>query len=55
MMKTHPESTNRRLKKVGLFYGARVGAPYRAIAKDHQEGLVWIWIGHHSEYDKFLK
>jgi len=54
-LKSHPENPNLRLKKVGVFWSARVGAHYRAIAKDRPEGLVWIWIGHHSEYDKLLK
>jgi len=55
ILKTHPENPNLRLKKVGVFYSARVGAHYRAIAKDRKEGLVWIWIGHHSEYDRIRK
>ena len=55
ILKSHPENPNLRLKKVGVFWSACVGAHYRAIAKDRAEGLVWIWIHHHSEYDKLLK
>jgi hypothetical protein len=44
-----------RLKKAGIFWSARVGIQYRAIAKQREEGLVWIWIGHHSEYDHWLQ
>jgi len=55
ILKSHPENPNLRLKKVGQFYSARVGIHYRAVARDRPEGLVWIWIGHHSEYDKLLK
>ena len=55
MLKVHPETHNLRLKKVGAFYSVRVGAHYRAIAIDRKEGLVWIWIGNHSEYDTLLK
>lgn len=55
IFKSHPENPNLRLKKVGVFCSARVEAHYRAIAKDRPEGLVWIWIGHHTEYDKLLK
>ncbi|MFM6130820.1 MAG: type II toxin-antitoxin system RelE family toxin [Sphaerospermopsis kisseleviana] len=43
-----------RLKKVGIFYSARVGLHYRALAKERSEGFVWFWIGHHSEYDRLL-
>lgn len=40
ILKSHPENPNLRLKKVGVFWSARVGAHYRAIAKDRPEGLV---------------
>ena len=43
-----------RLKKVGIFYSARVGLHYRVLAKERSEGLVWFWIGHHSDYDRLL-
>jgi hypothetical protein len=52
--KAHPENPNLRFKKVGVFWSARVGAHYRAVAKVRNEGLVWIWIGHHAEYDQIL-
>ncbi len=55
ILKSHPENPNLRLKKVNTFWSVRVGAHYRALAKDRPEGLVWIWIGHHSEYDQILK
>lgn len=55
ILKSHPENPNLRLKKVGAFWSARVGAHYRAIAKDRPEGLVWIWIGSHADYDKLLR
>jgi len=44
-----------RLKKVGVYWSARVGLHYRVLAKERSEGLVWFWIGHHSEYEKLLK
>ena len=55
ILKTHPENPNLRFKKVGIFYSVRVGAHYRAVAKTRKEGMVWIWIGHHTEYDQMLK
>jgi hypothetical protein len=27
---------------------------YRALAIEHETGLVWFWIGSHAEYDKLL-
>ena len=44
-----------RLKKVGIYWTARVGLHYRALAKEREEGLVWFWIGHHSVYEQLLK
>jgi hypothetical protein len=44
-----------RLKKVGSFWTARVGLHYRALARDRAQGLVWFWIGDHSEYDLLLR
>jgi hypothetical protein len=44
-----------RLKKVGPFWSARVGLHYRVLATERADGLVWFWIGPHSEYDQFLR
>lgn len=55
LLKVNPRHSSIRLKKVGIFWTARIGLHYRAIAKDREEGLVWIWIGHHSKYDHILQ
>jgi hypothetical protein len=54
LLKLDPRHPSLRLKKVGPNWSARVGSDYRALANELPEGLVWFWIGHHSEYDKFL-
>ena len=54
LLKENPRYPSLRLKKAGKFWTVRTGIHYRAIAKDRPEGLVWFWIGHHSEYDKLL-
>ncbi len=55
LLKANPRHSSVRLKKAGVFYSARVGLHYRALAKVRPEGLVWFWIGHHLTYDQFLK
>jgi hypothetical protein len=35
-------------------YSARVGIHYRALAYREGELVVWVWIGHHSEYDRLI-
>jgi hypothetical protein len=42
------------LKKVGRFWSVRVGARYRALAVDVDEGLLWFWIGSHADYDDLI-
>ena len=35
-------------------YSARVSKGYRALAKRDKLGVLWFWIGSHSEYNKLL-
>lgn len=55
LMQHDPRHPALRLKKVGSFWSARVGLHYRVLARERTEGLVWFWIGHHSEYGRLLK
>ena len=55
LLKQNPQHPSLRLKKIGIFWSARVGLHYRVLAKDRPDGLVWFWIGHHRVYDQFLK
>jgi hypothetical protein len=54
LLRTDSNHPSLRLKKVGGFWSARVGLHYRVLARERAEGLVWFWIGHHSEYDQIL-
>jgi hypothetical protein len=54
LLKQDTKHPSIRLKKVGLYWSARVGLHYRALAKHRTDGLVWFWIGHHSEYEQLL-
>lgn len=55
LMRANPNHPSVRLKKIGSFWSARVGLHYRVLARARTDGLVWFWIGHHSEYDQLLK
>jgi hypothetical protein len=54
LLKSNTNHPSLRFKKVGVNWSVRVGADYRALGKARSEGIVWFWIGPHSEYDKFL-
>lgn len=55
LLKKDPHHPSLRLKKVGPYWSARVGLHYRAVAREADDGLIWIWIGTHSDYDTFIK
>ena len=54
-LKDNPNHPSLRLKKVGLYWSVRVGISYRALGKERKEGIVWVWIGTHTEYDRLIK
>ena len=54
MLKSDPHHPSLRLKKVGQYWSVRVGRNYRALAKSRPEGLLWFWIGPHSEYEAVI-
>ncbi|MBY0279410.1 hypothetical protein K2Z84_29085 [Candidatus Binatia bacterium] len=53
-LKRDPRHPSLRVKKVGRFWSARLGAHHRALAVEAPDGLVWFWIGTHAEYDQLL-
>jgi len=55
LLKENPHHPSLHIKKVGKYWSARVGMKYRALAVEVDEGLLWFWIGTHTEYDKLLK
>ena len=55
LLKTNPKHPSLHLKKVAKYWSARVGIKYRALAVEIDEGLIWFWIGTHSEYNKLLR
>jgi hypothetical protein len=54
LLKADPHHPSLQLKKVGVLWSVRVTLNYRALAKDRPEGLVWYWIGAHSEYERLI-
>jgi hypothetical protein len=52
LLKADPHHPSLRLKRIGAGWSARVGINFRAIGKSRTEGILWTWIGPHSEYDR---
>jgi hypothetical protein len=55
LLKENSRHPSLRLKKVGDYWSVRVGISYRALGKEREEGIIWIWIGTHAEYDQLIK
>jgi mRNA-degrading endonuclease RelE of RelBE toxin-antitoxin system len=55
LLKSDPKYPSLHLKKAGKYWSARVGMKYRTLGIEIDEGMLWFWIGTHSEYDKMLE
>ena len=42
-------------KRIGELWSVRAGLHYRALGLDVDDGIMWIWIGTHADYDKMIK
>lgn len=55
ILKGDPKHPSLHLKKIQRYWTVRAGIHYRALAVEVDDGLLWFWIGSHSEYDKLIK
>ncbi len=54
LLKANPRHPSLRLKKIDDLWAVRVGVHYRALGVDVPDGIYWIWIGTHADYDTFI-
>ena len=55
LLKENARHPSLHLKKAGDYWSVRVGLGYRALGKERAEGIVWVWIGSHADYDAMFK
>lgn len=55
LLKSDPRHPSLHLKKVGRFWSVRAGQGYRATGVGVDDGILWIWIGTHDEYEIFIQ
>ena len=55
LLKADPRHPSLRLKRVGRHWSVRIGLRHRALATEVEGGLLWFWIGTHSEYNRLPK
>lgn len=54
LLKDNPRHPSLQLKRIEELWSVRVGRQYRAIGIDAPDGIQWIWIGSHADYDKII-
>ena len=54
LLKENPRHPSLYLKKIGRYWAVRIGIHYRALGVEVADGILWFWIGTHSEYDNLL-
>ena len=54
LLKANSRHPSLNFRNVGLYWSARVGASYRAVAVQDGDDFVWFWIGSHAEYDRIV-
>jgi len=54
LVKSDPRHPSLHFKRIGELWSVRVGDRYRALGTDVDDGICWIWIGTHAEYDKIV-
>lgn len=54
LLKENQKHPSLHFKKVNEYWSVRVGIHYRALAVEVDDGILWFWVGSHSEYDKII-
>jgi hypothetical protein len=54
LLKEDSKHPSLHFKRVGRYWSVRVGAHFRALAVEVDEGLLWFWIGSHADYDAMI-
>ena len=51
----HPSLDFKQLHASGEWFSVRVGNHYRALGQRVANGVEWVWIGTHEEYNKLVR
>ena len=54
LLKENPRHPSLQRKRIEELWSVRVGQHYRALGIDAPDGVQWIWIGSHADYDKYI-
>ncbi len=54
LLKADPKHPSLHFKKISRLWSVRVGMHHRALGVDVENGVLWFWIGSHSDYDALI-
>ena len=54
LLRTNPHHPSLHFKRIGELWSVRAGLHYRALGIDVEDGIMWVWIGAHGEYDRLI-
>ncbi len=55
LLKLDARHPSLHLKRIGRLWSVRVGDRYRALGTDVPDGILWVWIGTHADYDRIIR
>lgn len=55
LLKGNSSHPSLKIKKVKQYWSVRIGKKYRTLGIEADEGIIWFWIGKHSEYDRLIQ
>jgi hypothetical protein len=54
LLKQNPKPPSLHFKQIKQFWSVRIGLRYRALGIGVPDGVVWFWIGSHTDYDRLI-
>jgi len=54
LLRVNNQHPSLHFKRIGELWSVRAGLHYRALGVDVDDGIMWIWIGTHADYDKLI-
>ena len=55
LLKTDPSHSSLHFKKIGnKYWSVRAGLDCRALGVEVENGILWFWIGTHTDYEKLI-
>lgn len=55
LLRGNPRHPSLHLKRIDDLWSVRAGIDHRALGIEVPEGIMWVWIGTHGEYDKIIR